>query len=38
MPTKARQAGFARNPEPEWKNPTESQKAHDSGRSFQENQ
>ncbi len=36
--TNARQAGFALKPLPDLKKPTESQKAHDSGRSFQENQ
>ena len=36
--TKARQEGFARNCVPDLKKPTESQKAQDSGRSFQENQ
>jgi len=36
--TNARQAGFGLNFEPYWKRPTESQKEHDSGRSFQENQ
>jgi hypothetical protein len=36
--TKARQAGFGLNRMLDLKNPTESQNAHDSGRSFQENQ
>jgi 4'-phosphopantetheinyl transferase len=36
--TNARQEGFALKPLPALKKPTESQNAHDSGRSFQENQ
>jgi hypothetical protein len=36
--TNARQEGFALKPLPALKRPTESQNAHDSGRSFQENQ
>lgn len=36
--TNARQAGFGLKPLPALKKPTESQKAQDSGRSFQENQ
>lgn len=36
--TNARQAGFGLKPLPALKRPTESQNAHDSGRSFQENQ
>jgi hypothetical protein len=36
--TNARQAGFALKPLPALKSPTESQNAHDSGKSFQENQ
>ncbi|HVV91296.1 MAG TPA: 4'-phosphopantetheinyl transferase superfamily protein [Solirubrobacterales bacterium] len=36
--TNARQEGFALKPLPDLKKPTESQNAHDSGRSFQENQ
>jgi hypothetical protein len=38
MATKARQAGFGLNFGPYLKRPTESQKEHDSGRSFHENQ